>query len=111
MSECVSFPAGNPVNSAPLAAAANAAAPDQAQPAPSEKASSVQRLFTKRQIADYNAVTTRTVDEWMRTGKIPFRKIGRTVRFNLAEVEEYQRANFLITRRSARILSHDGGAR
>ena len=41
---------------------------------------------TKVEIADQFTVTTRTVDEWMRRGLIPYWKIGRLCRFDLAAV-------------------------
>jgi excisionase family DNA binding protein len=43
-------------------------------------------LWTKGQLAEYFQVTSRTIDGWMRTGKIPYFKISRTVRFRLADV-------------------------
>src|SRR5258706_11381695 len=66
-----------------------------------EQLPSIQRLLTKLEIAAYCGVVPRTIDQWMATGKIPFRKIGRTVRFSLAEVNEFHRQNFLVTWRSA----------
>ena len=44
--------------------------------------------LTKRQIAARMKVTTRTIDAWMQKGLIPYRKIGRTVRFMSGEVDE-----------------------
>lgn len=45
-------------------------------------------LANKRQVARHCSVSTRCIDNWMRDGIIPFRKIGKLVRFNLNEVDE-----------------------
>jgi excisionase family DNA binding protein len=45
-------------------------------------------FITKAQLAARMKVTTRTIDSWMAKGYVPFRKIGRTVRFSWAEVCE-----------------------
>src|ERR1022692_1631850 len=39
------------------------------------------RILTKNQAAELLNITTRTVDEWMKRGLLPYLKIGRTVRF------------------------------
>lgn len=31
-------------------------------------------------------ISTRTLDEWMRAGRVPFLKIGKTVRFRWSDV-------------------------
>ena len=56
--------------------------------ADSQKASGTQRsqgaegLLTKFDISSRLRISTRSVDEWMRKGRIPFLKIGgKTVRF------------------------------
>jgi excisionase family DNA binding protein len=46
-------------------------------------------LLTKKQIAARLAVSTRTVDEYMRKGRLPFLKLGsKTVRFRWRDVVE-----------------------
>lgn len=45
-----------------------------------------QTLLKKRDIARELQLGPRTIDEWMRKGRIPFLKIGKTVRFRLADV-------------------------
>jgi len=45
-------------------------------------------LLTKKELAPHLRVGTRTVDQWMRKGRIPFLKIGKTVRFRLPDVLE-----------------------
>ena len=42
----------------------------------------------KTEIALTYSVTTRTVDNWMKTGKIPYFKIGKIVRFDPTKVAE-----------------------
>jgi predicted site-specific integrase-resolvase len=42
--------------------------------------------FDKSRIAKHYQVSVRTVDNWMRTGVIPFVKIGGVVRFDPAKV-------------------------
>ena len=46
-------------------------------------------LLTKRGLAPKLQISTRTLDDWMRRGLVPFIKIGgKTVRFRLADVLE-----------------------
>jgi excisionase family DNA binding protein len=45
-------------------------------------------LLTKKELAPHLGVGPRTVSEWMRKGRVPFLKIGKTVRFRLADVLE-----------------------
>ena len=44
------------------------------------------RLLTKSEVAAYAQCTTRCIDNWMRRGYLPYFKIGRTVRFKVADV-------------------------
>src|SRR5437588_200900 len=46
-------------------------------------------VMTKAELADYLRISTRTVDEWMRDGRIPFWKISRTVRFRRRDVDQH----------------------
>jgi len=45
-------------------------------------------LLTKRGLAPKLQISTRTLDEWMRKGRIPFLKVGKSVRFRLTDVLE-----------------------
>jgi len=45
-------------------------------------------LLSKRGLAPKLQISTRTVDDWMRKGRIPFLKIGKAVRFRLSDVLE-----------------------
>jgi excisionase family DNA binding protein len=44
------------------------------------------RLMTKREIADYFRVSTRTIDRWSNAGKIRKIKVGGDARFKSEEV-------------------------
>jgi excisionase family DNA binding protein len=45
-------------------------------------------LLTKKGLAPKLQISPRTLDDWMRKGRIPFIKVGRTVRFRLTDVIE-----------------------
>ena len=45
-------------------------------------------LLTKRELANKLRVSTRTVDEYMRRGRVCFVKLGKTVRFRWPDVVE-----------------------
>jgi excisionase family DNA binding protein len=43
-------------------------------------------LLTKRELAARLRKSTRTTDDWMRKGKLPYLKIGKTVLFRWQDV-------------------------
>jgi excisionase family DNA binding protein len=45
-------------------------------------------LLNKRELAPKLRIGQRTLDLWMHQGRIPFLKIGRSVRFRLSDVLE-----------------------
>ena len=45
-------------------------------------------LLRKRELAEKLAISKRTLDVWMQKGRIPFLKVGRSVRFRLTDVLE-----------------------
>ncbi len=45
-------------------------------------------LLSKRALAPRLQISVRTVDEWMRQKRLPYIKIGKTVRFRLEDVLE-----------------------
>jgi excisionase family DNA binding protein len=45
-------------------------------------------LLRKRELAEKLAISKRTLDVWMQKGRIPFLKVGRSVRFRLVDVLE-----------------------
>jgi excisionase family DNA binding protein len=45
-------------------------------------------LLRKRELAQQLAISKRTLDAWMQKGRIPFLKVGRSVRFRLSDVLE-----------------------
>lgn len=53
--------------------------------------------LSKFEVATLLGVSHRTIDVWMVRRLIPYRKIGRTVRFNPAEIEQWQRRQNLVS--------------
>lgn len=45
-----------------------------------------------QEVAEHFGVTERTVRRWIATTDIPHRRIERTIRFNLAEVDTWSRS-------------------
>jgi excisionase family DNA binding protein len=45
-------------------------------------------LLRKRELAEKLAISRRTLDVWMQKGRVPFFKVGRSVRFRLPDVLE-----------------------
>lgn len=51
-------------------------------------------LATREQVADYLGVSVQTLDRWRKAGKGPSsRKLGRSVRYDWADVEAWVRRN------------------
>jgi excisionase family DNA binding protein len=46
----------------------------------------IQGLLKKSELAERLAISQRTLDLWMSMGRIPFLKVGRSVRFFLPDV-------------------------
>lgn len=57
------------------------------------------RLMTTKEVADYFQVTGRTVEAWRTQRLLPYRKIGRTIRYKLADVLQALDDRFLIKRK------------
>lgn len=54
-------------------------------------------LYTKDEVAGTFSVSKRTIDNWMRQGKIPFIRVSkRLVRFHLPSVSEALREKFTV---------------
>jgi excisionase family DNA binding protein len=45
-------------------------------------------LLSKKEVAARLRISPRTLDQWMRAGRVPFLKIGRSVRFRFPAVLE-----------------------
>ena len=43
-------------------------------------------ILEKPETAERLKISTRTLDQWMRAGRVPFLKIGKTVRFRWGDV-------------------------
>jgi len=52
----------------------------------SESTQSAAKIVNKKEIADFLGVTTRTIDNLMRDKVLPYWKIGKFCRFDLAQV-------------------------
>jgi excisionase family DNA binding protein len=52
------------------------------------------RPLTKDELANYYGVERRTIEHWMAKRYIPFVKIGKTVRFYRADVDEAVKKGF-----------------
>jgi excisionase family DNA binding protein len=46
-------------------------------------------LMTVDDVAEFLAVSPKTIRNWVFRGQIPFLKVGETVRFELAQVREW----------------------
>jgi excisionase family DNA binding protein len=54
------------------------------------------RPLTRQELAVYLQVSTRTIDSHVSKRRIPYIKLGRSVRFRLADVEQALRRRFTI---------------
>lgn len=57
------------------------------------------RLLTAAEAAAYFQVTERTVEAWRAKRLLPFRKVGRTIRYKLADLLQALDDRFLVRRR------------
>ena len=77
-------------------AAPAASEPESVPPNP------VEPLLSKKHLAQRLDVTVRTVDTWMATGRVPYLKIGRSVRFSLEDVARHLKEKYRVGARGAR---------
>jgi excisionase family DNA binding protein len=63
------------------------------------------QLCTKADIAAVFQVGTRTVENWMQHGKIPFIRMGQVVRFSLDEVLSHVEQHYLVRARQSPLRS------
>jgi excisionase family DNA binding protein len=54
-----------------------------------QRKSSKPRFFTERTLADFLAVSDRTIRNWIRSGKLPSYKLGAARRIDPADVEDF----------------------
>ena len=45
--------------------------------------------LSKRQACDYLGIANRTLNEWISTGDIPYKHIGKTYRFNRNDLDKF----------------------
>jgi len=58
--------------------------------------------LTRHQLAAHLALSLRYVDELTKRGKLPHFKIGKSIRYDLAEVEVVLRASFHVRAKAGR---------
>lgn len=46
-------------------------------------------LMTIKEIAAYLNANERSIHNWMKTGELPYRRVGSDIRFDMAEVDEW----------------------
>jgi excisionase family DNA binding protein len=54
-----------------------------------ETKSAAPTFFTERSLADYLAVSDRTIRNWIRSGELPSYKLGTARRIDPADVEDF----------------------
>jgi excisionase family DNA binding protein len=86
--------AGSEINNVPTAHGQPPSADVNERPADSYG------LVTKPDVAKYLKVTVRTVDAWMKKGIIPYKKLARSVRFDLERVKAHIEEFHTVSRRS-----------
>src|SRR5688572_15488635 len=74
-----------------------AATPSRPNGAP--MSTSVSPLMNKREAATYLSVSVTTLDRWVKRGLVPAIKLGRGVRFNLADLQAVVLGGRLSTKR------------
>ena len=73
------------------------------------EANTMSQLLTKSEVAAYAQCTTRSIDNWMKLGYLPYFKIGRTVRFKASDVDAYLSEHFRVARRGSRLSGEVSG--
>ena len=58
------------------------------------------KYLTKREVAELLRVTPRTIDNMMKKGWVVYHKIGRTVRFKLADIDQHLNGTARVCRRN-----------
>ena len=80
-----------------LASMGNSGSQDmEARPTKASKVMADNELLTKAEIAKRLKKDTRTIDNWMRRGILPYYKLGRTVAFRWSDVLRHFEAHFRV---------------
>lgn len=61
--------------------------------------------ISKAEMAQRLSRTGRTVEKWMRAGRLPFLKIGRSVLFHWPTVEKHLNERYQVLRREVRAMT------
>lgn len=64
--------------------------------------------LTRQQLAAHLALSLRYVDELTRCGKLPFFRIGKSIRYDVAEVEAALRSRFLVRAKASKSTAKKG---
>jgi excisionase family DNA binding protein len=70
---------------------------------PAASSPSAEPYVDKLEVGRRMGVRPRTVDRWMKQGRLPYYKFGRAVRFKWSEVEAHLARTFLVARKGQEI--------
>ena len=79
---------------------------NNSSPTPASASSLPAGKITRKQLAAYCGLCVRSIDELTRTGVLGHYKIGKSVRYDLAEVEATLRARFHVQPAAQEPLTH-----
>ncbi len=54
--------------------------------------------LTKIEVAQLFKLSTRTIDSWIAQGRLPYYRIGRTIRFRRSDIREYLDRHYRVGR-------------
>lgn len=63
-----------------------------------EPANPESEYLTKIEVAQLFKLTTRCIDSWIALGRLPYYKIGRTIRFRRSDIREYLDRHYRVGR-------------
>ncbi len=63
-----------------------------------ESAHPESEYLTKIEVAQLFQLSTRTIDSWITQGRLPYYRIGRTIRFRRSDIREYLDRHYRVGR-------------
>ncbi len=63
-----------------------------------ESAHPESEYLTKIEVAQLFQLSTRTIDSWIAQGRLPYYRIGRTIRFRRSDIREYLDRHYRVGR-------------
>ena len=75
---------------------------DTSVPQTAAQAQQPEPYINKAEVARRLGKEVRTIDNWMRQGKIPYFKIGRSVNFKWSDVDAYMQTNYRVVQRASK---------